>query len=804
LLVLTAAALALTASSSAANAVDEHLASYRSLTAADTYQGYLAGEQSLEEALLAESYLGASADALFAQIGLMDEAQTARHESLAELAKLEAMLEYRYARLDAHQSKESIKRAENEVGGDPRLDVAHSYRLMASGRPEEAARILEATRKDFPTFADAATALLHAQLDDNSLESAASTAEVISKFDSPSVHQHYVLGLLESRQGRDAADARLRHLIETLSPEHISARVARSYTLRRGGDEKASEAAAALLEEVLGPLRQRASPLQRANAHIALGELYVAGDSRARAEEQFRKAIKVVPARSSVYSPLIALYRDDGRLDKSLELIEDAVSEGAKSPVLILHKAEILRLTGQAEAALRALASSESTEEASESTSKSARAKWLEGLVLLDLDRLDEATRAFESATQRNEEFSAARAYLLMSQELASGEQRNALSSELEQVLEESSTDPDVLRAGALAAMHVATITRSRNARQELLEHAQRLLEQASELGGNRAVLLYDICRQQMLSSQTQDASISCKKARRINDTYLPGLLTMAELERRRGHPDEAIKLLAELGKRFAEKSRVSQMKADAHLERFEIEAAEEEINRWAGTEAAKATLHLLVEGRLAFIQGRYTSALGYFQRAHQNAPEDARAGLYYAHTLTRLGEHDRAEKLVKKYLTDLEWEPVAWLVFGEIRRRQGRFSDASENLGLALQKLSDALAPPWRISQAYTQLAQTWIDRYGFDHRLVARYLYRGAERGDEHYPPLNAARGVYHLERRSPDSQKAAEAFEMVIDVTPFDCSVLASLRTIYQNQDATDALERVGRLRNEHCED
>jgi tetratricopeptide (TPR) repeat protein len=797
---IVVAGVAFGASSSAASAVNDHLAAFRSVSAADTYQGYLAGEQSLEAALGAESFLGASADDLLSQVGLMDDASAARGEALVELARLKAMVEYRYERVDTHESRTVLERAEAAVSGDPRLDVARSYRLMAQGRTAEATELLEVTRKNFPDFTDAATALLHAHLDDNALQSASMTATVLNGLENPSIHQHYVLGLLESRQGKAAADARLRHLIETLSPEHLSARIARSYTLRQSGEANADEQATALLEEVLGPLRANASPLQRANAHIALGELYVDGDSRARAEEQFRKAIKVLPARSSVYGPLIELYRDDGRLDKSLELIEDAVSQSAISPDLVLRKAEILRLTGQAEAALRALDEDTLDEEALDS----ARAKWLEGMALLDLGRLDDATSAFEAASNKSDEFAPARAYLLMSKELASRDERNAFSSDLEKMLEKFSTDPHVLRAGAIAAMHVANFSDSRTGRQELLERAESLLEQAMDRGGSQAVLLFDLCRQQMLSSRGQDASISCRKAKRLNDTYLPGLLTMADLERRRGNRDEAIKLLAELGERFADKPRINQMKADAHLERFEIEAAEKEINRWAGTPAAKSSLHHFVEGRLAFAEDRYTSALGYFQRAHKNMPNDARFGLYYAHTLTRLGEHERAEELVKRYLTDLELEPVAWLIFGEIRRRQGRFSDARENLGLALQKLGDAIAPPWRTSQAYTQLAQTWADRYGFDHRFVGRYLYRGAQRGDENYPPLNAARGRYHLERRRPDQDKAAEAFEKVVAVAPFNCPALNSLRAIYQNQDADDALERVEKMRQEHCKD
>ncbi|WP_168210989.1 tetratricopeptide repeat protein [Persicimonas caeni] len=780
------------ASSSAASAVEQHVATYRQASSTDTYADYLQAEAALEKATSAHSFLGAAADGLLADVGLMGAAQTARDDALIELAALEAMIEYRYEHLDTHGSQKTIERAEEALSGDPRLQVARAYRLLSTGRADDAIEALSATRKNFPGLAPAATAMVRAHLDAGNVQSAAMAAHVLSELDEPTVHQHYVMGLVERRQKRDAADGRFRHIIESLSPQHISARIQRSYTLRAAGDGKAAKS---LLDETLGAMADAASPLQKARAHIAMGDLYLDDDSPARAEEQYRKALKAVPQRSEVYTPLIELYRDDGRLDKALELIEDAASQGAQSPDLALRRAELLRLTGRPESALAELDDEELV---------SARARWLEGMALVDLDRLDEASEAFAAATQMSDEFAPARAYHLLSEELGSREERDEIGDGLDNLLGKYPLDPHVLRAGALAAMHVAGVTDSRSARDKLLQRAGKLLERAKEHGGNEAVLLFDLCRQQMLAGDASNASINCGKGRRLNGTYLPGLLTMADLELRRGRADAVLEMLGDIADRFPDDPRISQWKALAHLERFEVERAEKAINRWAGTQAAKSPLHLRVEGRLAFARGRYTSALGYFQRAHEKAPDDARAALFYAHTLTRLGEHERAVDIVRDYTTDLEFEPVAWIIYGEARRRQGRFGDARENFGLALSKLDDAIAPPWRSSQAYTQLALAWADRYGFRHRFVGRYLYRGAKRGDADFPPLNAARGAYYLKQRRPDRDAAADAFEKVVEFEPFNCDALGSLRAIYEQWDSTDKLERIGRLHTEHCED
>ncbi len=391
-----------------------------------------------------------------------------------------------------------------------------------------------------------------------------------------------------------------------------------------------------------------------------------------------------------------------------------------------------------------------------------------------------------------------------MTRELANNDDHDHLPAKLAHLAKKMSDDPDVLRATALAALHLARVTHSRDARSTMLERAHKLLTEAIDAGGNEAVLRYDICRQQMLAGDGENASISCRKARRLNGRYLPGLLTMAELELRRGHAQDVVDMMADLAKIFTDEPRISQYQALAYLDLYQTDKAEKEINRWAGTPAAKTTLHLLAEGRLAFTRQRYTSAVGYFQRAHEQSPQDGRAALYFAQTLARLGNYKRAEKVVRTQLTDLEWEPVAWSIFGEIRRRQGRFSDARENLGLALRKFDDVVVPPWRTSEAYTQLALAWASKYGWRHHFVGRYLHRGAERGDADFPPLNAARGRYYLERRRPDRRAAADAYEKVIKLEPFDCSALHALHGIYDKLDASDNLARVDNLSDKYCKD
>lgn len=797
---LVAVGVVVWASNSVTNAVEHPLLTADEATAVDTYRGYLVAESALDQAIEAESFLGASVDETLSELGLMRGAKQARVEALTRRAMLAAMIEYRYEHTNTRDAQSHITRAELEAPGDPRVALARAYQLLTRLRLDEATEILETTTENFPDFDHARAALVIAHLQAGHLKAASKAAQPLRQLEKPSVFLHYVLAKLDARLGRPDAEGRFRHIIESISPEHISARIERSKIALGGDDSQRSLAQARrLIDEVLGPMREDTAPMQRARAYIARGEHYQAEEAEARAEEQYRKAIKAVPSRTNVYIPLIDLYTADGRLERALQLVEDAASRGAASPQLVFQRARLLRLTGHADRARRALDDQET---------RSAPALWLKGVTHLELGEHEDAARAFAEATSKSDEFVPARAWQLLVEELDSTDARSKLDEAFDELLDDSGDSPDVLRAGALACMHVAGVSNSRAGRKKLLERADTLLERALAAGGNEAVLRYDLCRQRMLSGDAEDASVHCGKARRANELYLPGLLLTADLEIRRGEFDAALELLAQAADDFDEEPRLSPLEALAHMRRHEFDEAEDDINRWAATDAARAPMHLLAEGELAAARERHTSALGYFKRAHETAPDDARIAVGYAHTLAHLGEHEHAEELVRAHLSDLEWGPAAWLVFGELRRRQGRFSDAKENLELALRKFDDVITPPWRIAQAHTQLAHAWADRYGWTHRWVGRHLYRGADRGDANFPPLNAARGTYYLNQRRPNERKAAEAFAKVVELQPFNCSALRTLRTLYDDLDADERpsldLSRIDALFSEHCED
>lgn len=797
LVIIVAVALVGSESSSAAAAIRARMAEWRTQSRPDTYQGYLKGEQILEDALATHGPMGATIDAMLGSVGLMGSAEEARGEALAELAHLRAMIEYRYEYLDTRDSEKTVQRARALAPGSPKIEIARAYQLLSKSNHSQAIALLGEIRKHAPNSEAATIALIHAQLDAGNVESASMASLPIRSKLNPSVHEHYLLGLVDAGLGKFVqADARFQHIFTILSTSHIGSRIARSQTVRKTDNPDATEIAAGLLEDVFDTFSDDISPLQRAHAHIAMAEVETLQKDLTKAEEHLQQAIKTIPQRSGVYAPMVDLYVNDGRLDKALELIKDAAGAGVSSTRLLLQRAAIYRLISRPKQAIKTIELAELT---------SAEAYWQKGLANRDLNFVARAREDFATALKMDEKFAPARASAFLLDEVTQPRARRALEKPFEKLLKDNPTSPHILHDGALGLLHIARVTDDPGQRPALLARARTMLEDALEHGGNPALLNYALCEQAMLAHDAQAALTFCDAALKTNPQYLPGVLIAAKLHLKLDAPGDTF--FDELSRTFPNEPSISQHHALHWLNRYQIAKAETAINRWAGGPAATTSLHLFAEGRLSFTRGKYTAALGYFERAHKQSPESARAAIHYARTLSNLGEHERAETILKPALDDIEWEPVAWVVFGQIRREQNRLRDASQNLNIASKKLDDAIVSKYWITQLHLQKALTNAARYNGAHATVEGELQRAGQAGDPADPALNMAWSRYYLALRSPDAAAAREALERVIQVQPSHCGALRALRTLYTDfSDLADPDTRAEvdtQLSQFHCE-
>lgn len=788
--------LGVATSSSSYRAISQRLERWEMIQSVDIYQNYLAGEALLEQAVNTRGFMGAPGDAILGTFGLMKETQKARARAYIELAFLKAFIEYRFEYAGTHGAEKSIADADRHAPDEPLVDVARAYELMARGEQDEAIKQLRRTRRQNPELKEATIALIHAQLDADQLEAAVDTARELREQETLNVHEHYLLGLIDLKQGdRPLADARMRHITEILSPDHIGARISRVYSTRGAPDSEENERAESLVEEVLAMSSAHISPLELAQTHIARGYLQLSAGAAEQAEKDFQQALKLIPQRSQVYVPIVKLFERDGRMDKALELITHAADAGVTSVQLDLASAEIYRLTGRPELALQTVGAL---------NAPSAHALWIKGMAQLEMGQFERAKDEFRDAREKNERFAPARAYFLLIEELENTHPHNKIDTALEKLLERHPEDPHVLRAAGRALMHVARVADEADARPGLLERAESLLKKALDRQANPFLIYFDLCEHALLSGDAAGALAQCEEAHQINARYLPGVVIMADLLLTRGGSEKYPDFFEKIAEDNPKDAAVSHYRALYALDHHQLEDAEAEINRWAGTPAAKTALHLYAEGRLAFERDDFRRALGYFQSARQADPALTPAALYYALTLTRLGEHRRAEVALAPVLNDLVWEPVSWIIFAEVRRNQERFKDAHQNISLALKSLDTELLSPRWITELYVQSALTWAEDIGYDADEVLEQLELAGEEGLDTEPSLQMALSQYHLALDPPDQAAASAALEELITTRPHQCSALESLRTIYSDLDASKNLERIETQLNDHqCE-
>jgi tetratricopeptide (TPR) repeat protein len=305
-----------------------------------------------------------------------------------------------------------------------------------------------------------------------------------------------------------------------------------------------------------------------------------------------------------------------------------------------------------------------------------------------------------------------------------------------------------------------------------------------------------------MRLGEGSQAFAHCKRGRKLNDRYRPGVRTAIQLAVLRGRYDDASSIATELGEAFPNAPDVSFAVVRALVAQRDVEAAEEQINRWAGKPVAESHEAKMAEGLLAFRRNKFRSALGYFQRAHEATPRDVEAAVYYAWTAARLGEDD-GEDILRDRLSDPLWGPRAWQALGELRRRQGELRDARENLSEALEDYRKSIAPKWRESESYAELARTWADERDWDHYLTRRFVSRAVTRGDAESVPAHMIRGEYKLEKRRRERDEAADHFERVLAREPYNCEAIDYLLDIYDDLRRDDDEERIEELEDKYCE-
>ncbi|MGM0558815.1 MAG: tetratricopeptide repeat protein, partial [Myxococcota bacterium] len=777
------------------DAHEEILAEALSQQSADTYRGYLGAVDTLEKLPDATSFAGPEVDAYLAEFGLTsNRVETSREAAATQLALLNAMIEFRYEQMDSRKSDEYIDRAEAVAGDGPEVATARAYRLMAGGDRQKARAALSEARLDYSRSRDLAAASIELELASGRARAADHAAGLLRDTSKERVYFDYLLGRIDLAKQDPAAEDVFRGILERSSPDHLSARISQSYAIRLGKPEGTKlQEARALVEPILDGLGDRASPVQKAKAHVAIGHTYMAEGALEEAGPHFEKAVELSPTRAALHIDLVEYYVVTEQPEEALEQIDTAIGEVGQTDSLSHLKARALYQLRRCEDVIDAVAEISEPSHASE---------FLAGRCHLETGAPGRASEAFEAAAQLDEDTPLlAKALQLVAKARLGEELDEARLPVMDSLVEKSESAPELLRAQGLFLLEFGEAETGLREQRELFERAIESLEQAAEKREGWRLVEYDLCRAHMRLGHEEKAAAHCLKGRELDPLYRPGMTTAIEFAILRGEYDAASNMAAELAKHFPDAPDVRLARVRTMVARGEVSLAEAQNERWStGSDAQKAQAGL-ARGLVAFERGDYPAAARQFEAAHQVAPHRVEPAVYYAWASAMQGD-EAGEDILRHRLSDPIWGARAWQALGELRLRQGRFNSARQNFAKALEQYRDTIAPGWRLSESYAGLARAWANLQGWDHYMTRRYVSRASSKADPDSLATRFLSGVYHLKKRRPDFDRATERFEYVLERKPYHCEALEYLLDIYERKDAEGELERLGKLSTKHC--
>ncbi|MFB6350976.1 MAG: tetratricopeptide repeat protein, partial [Bradymonadaceae bacterium] len=319
----------------------------------------------------------------------------------------------------------------------------------------------------------------------------------------------------------------------------------------------------------------------------------------------------------------------------------------------------------------------------------------------------------------------------------------------------------------------------------------------------DRSLNQYLLCEAHLSANDGSEAAMACRKAKRQNPDYLPGLLTVTRLYLHRGDLTKASSVLDRLESRFGDHWGIAKLRVRTLIHRHRISEARARLDEWRQRPVAEEDEFHLFDGLVALARADYDRALGHFEKAESDSRYRQEARLHRAQTLTRLGKLEEAVSVIRDGLTDHpRWRPAAWLIFGEIRRRQGRLADATENFDLAEKYWDPGLTPPWRVSQLYKERAFTIRDQYGWADERVIQYLGEGKRLGDTESPEIQLGMGLYYLHGPQVDLERAATHLRKVIDLQPHRCRAIRGLAETYRQLGRRSGVDEMEKLDRKNC--
>ncbi len=756
---------------------------------ADSYEDHLKAIELLRHAEEESRILPSVVDAVFFELlpAVPNNNVAAKRRNIgADASELAAFIEWRFEWSGARNG------ADGEVisgSDDAALVAAQIYRKLLAGEVRQAHELVD---KNWERYSDSpavqwAAAAVVLELDEpGELDGLQSALQ--ESVDESLWRQLMLARLAYQRRGDDAIDE-LQQFADN-HPDHPEGQIYLALAL--GADDDRRSGLEERLQRWIDDGEVSFGPYQRARAIHALGAFAAADGEFEVAEEYFKRGIEEAPMRHELYPAPADFFVDRARFDEAKRMLDEMGEQLADDahPGLLVRRAELALLEGRADTAREVL---------EEIEDPPANANWIRGLAHLDLEEFSAARQTFEDLAAQTNNGVGAEAYALYARMLID-------VGDAEEIFEEYGDfvgSPQIHRPQALAARVVAEHTPSRSQRRRSITTARDELLAALDIDPTDIFTRYELCSAEIDLGMEEEAEESCKSAFDHNSAYWPGALHYVRLRTRQGRYEEARELHSEISAHHDEAGwpmNAAEIRILIGLREFE--EARQRLEETA-EDAVDEVEHAILSGRLEFARYDYEAAREHFAEARELDSDNDEAAVLYGHTLVRLGNRSEANDLLLDLLSAPVWGGYAWYALGELRRRQGRFSDVRTNLSRADERLEAHIFPPEIYVNIDVELIRAWQERYSWDHSEIENLFESAREKaGDEEIVELMIVDGAYHIDKRRPARRAARSILERALELDPLHCEGWELLEEVYQTQNASSELRQLRADRPESC--
>lgn len=495
------------------------------------------------------------------------------------------------------------------------------------------------------------------------------------------------------------------------------------------------------LERLLGPMKTRLTPFERAHAAVVTARLERLQGNAQAALKALDVAMTEAPASGEAAALRIDVLLDEDLRDDARAAIDTHREMLKAQGSLARLEGKLALLDGRLEDAIAHFDAL---------SPQDGEGLAIKGHALLALGKPQDAEAAFEASTRTTAP--AGRMALTM---LRASQGRN----DMLRVLEDEAQDKDSAAAQWRLGWALLHMDRAKDA----LEHLRRAV--AVDPDGEFRLRMppsQTLCEAYHKLQDRARATQSCQRARQRRPSLLASYVILAKLATEDGDHASALKIWKDaLAQRPSHPPLLEGLThTQILLGRFDEAAKhlDDLLN-----DAPEDPRLLFLQGLLEYRRHRHSQAIGYFQRILKDTEDPTGLRILLSWSLLKLKRTKDAQPHINALLRGRKPPADALVINGELLRLRGDWRRATQYASRGIRLLRRARAPEAEIARARTVLAQAHELNRGLTHPPVEQELERAAS--------LNYAPALYHLARVRSAQKRPADALNLLARAVALD---------------------------------